>query len=471
MKIAFCSSEVAPFAKTGGLADVCGTLPLALEQLGQQIVIMMPFYGGIDGKKHGIKRIDDSLATATIGKDIQVYFVDHPSYFQRDGLYGNEQGDFPDNLERFQYFCWQALRVFKQLKKKVDIVHCHDWQTALIPAYLKFSLKGDEFYKEMKTAFTIHNLAYQGIFPKKGFPKLKLDQKLFAPDGFEFYDQINLLKGGILYSDRVTTVSKQYAREIQAPKLGCGLDGVLRSRKDSITGILNGIDYEEWDPRKDSWIEKTYSPENLDGKYVNKNHLQELFGLPREENIPLFGFVGRLSSQKGLDLVAQAMEEIGRMDVQLVFLGVGEEKYHRILKDMVARYPQKVAVHLKYDERLAHRVYAGSDLFLMPSVYEPCGLSQMISLRYGTIPLVFKTGGLADTVASFDAADGRGNGFVFFKYDKGSFIQAVKLAIKTYKDKKTFSNLVKRAFECRFSWTDSAQEYITLYEQCLSNHN
>ena len=471
MKVAFCSSEVVPFAKTGGMADVCGALPLALEQLGQQIIIILPFYRGIDSKKYGIKKINEHCSTTKIGKSVQVYFIDHPVYFERDGLYGDNKGDFSDNLERFQYFCWQALKILKQVDSKVDIVHCHDWQTALIPAYLTFPLKGDGFYQEMKTVFTVHNLAYQGIFPKTEFPKLKLDRKLFEREGFEFYDQINLLKGGIIYSDRVTTVSKQYAREIQTQKLWCGLDGVLRSRKDLVVGILNGIDYEVWDPQNDPWIEKNFSWEDIEGKYINKNYLQEYFKFPNQKEAPLFGFVGRLSYQKGLDLVCEAIDEIGRMDLQLVFLGVGEKKYHKLIKDMASRYSQKIAVHLKYDERMAHMVYAGSDLFLMPSVYEPCGLSQMISLRYGTIPLVFKTGGLADTITSFDSADGQGNGFVFTKYDKESFVDAVKAAVKAYKDKKIFSKLVQRAFQFRFSWKDSAKQYIALYEQCLSNHN
>ncbi len=462
MKIAFASSEVVPFAKTGGMADVCGTLPFSLARLGVEVVIIMPLYKTIDRKHNRIKETDRGLFETVVGCGIKVYFVDQEKYFGREGIYGTQKGDFPDNLERFQFFCWKTLEILKSVDFKADIIHCHDWQTALIAAYLKFNLKNDAFYKNMKSIFTIHNMAYQGVFPKKEFPKLKLDQKLFGVDGFEFYDQVNLLKGGILFSDCVSTVSPQYAKEIQTAQQGCGLDGVLRSRKTKISGILNGLDYDSWNPKTDPLIAHPFSAGDLAGKTLNKKRLQEMFNLPAKNDVPVLGFVGRLSHQKGLDLIAEGMEDLLALDAQFVFLGVGDEKSHRMLEKFSHSNSNKMAIALRHDEETAHQVYAGSDLFLMPSVYEPCGLSQMISLRYGTIPVVFKTGGLADTIKPFDTKDG--NGFVFEVYKKEPFVKTVKKACEVYKDKKIFTALMARAFACDFSWDHSAKEYVKLYE-------
>ncbi|MFI5206147.1 MAG: glycogen synthase, partial [Candidatus Paceibacterales bacterium] len=347
------------------------------------------------------------------------------------------------------------------------IVHCHDWHAALIPVFLKFVYKKDPFYKKMKSVMTIHNLAYQGVFSGWDFARLDLDENLFNIDGLEFYGEMNLLKGGIVFCDRLTTVSPGYAKEVQKEELGYGLAGAIR--KKGITGILNGLDYDFWNPQKDPLIAERYFPGELQNKSANKKNLQSRLQLPVREDIPLFGFVGRLSEQKGLDLIAECNEEMMKQDLQVVFLGTGDEKYYRMLRSLARRYRGKAAIHLEHDEPMAHQIYAGSDIFLMPSVYEPCGLSQMISLRYGTIPLVYKTGGLADTISHFNASNGRGNGFVFDEYNAGSFVDAIEIAVKTFQDKKAFHKLVKKAFTCNFSWEESSKEYKKLYQQCLQS--
>lgn len=464
MKIVFCSSEVIPFAKTGGLADVCGTLPLALEQLGLELSIMLPGYGVIDRKKYGFEKLSYDLSRATIGKNLKVYLLEHAGFYARPGLYGNLGSDYPDNLQRFNFFCRRSVELLKDIEPRVDIVHCHDWQTGLIPAYLKTVFSSDPYYRSIKTIFSLHNLAYQGLFSYEEYKKLPFGDKVF-PQIFEFYGKANLLKAGIVASDEVTTVSPQYAKEIYTKQFGCGLEGVLAARKKTIVGILNGIDYNEWDASKDRMIAFPYSPADLSGKAKNKAELQKIFKLPQRGNVPLFGFVNRLSHQKGIDLLKEVMPELMKLDVQLVFLGLGEEKYHHILNTWHAQYPQKISVELAFSEPDAHEVYAGSDIFLMPSNYEPCGLSQMIALRYGTVPLVFRTGGLVDTVVPHDQD---GNGFVFSQYTAKAFLQILKEAVKVYHEPNNFRRLIQRGFESNFSWDTSAQQYKTLYEQCLT---
>ena len=445
MRIVFCSSEVVPFAKTGGLADVCGALPLALEKLGEDLVIIMPRYRCVDFKTHSIKPLNDQVSTARIGDHIQVYFIEETRYFDRAGLYGDSRGDYHDNLERFQFFCGKSLELIKQLNLRADILHLHDWQTALIAAYLKILHQDDPFYKNMKTIMTIHNMAYQGVFPANQFPKLGLEKKYFNMHSFEFFHQVNLLKGGIVYADRVTTVSPSYAQEIQTQKLGCGLEGVLRQRKDKVIGILNGLDVDTWNPQADWYLQKKYSVNTLEDKKISKKKLQERFSLLISDEIPLFGFVGRLCYQKGVDLIVQVMHDIIRLGGQVLLTGVGERKYHRMLEECARNYPKQVGVYLKFEERLAHQIYAGSDFFLMPSVYEPCGLGQMIALRYGSIPIVYKTGGLADTISLYDRIHHTGNGFLFTQYTKDAFVKAVTEVVKVYEDPKQMRFLVPHA--------------------------
>lgn len=460
MDIVMCSSEVFPFAKTGGLADVTGALPLALEELGCKVKVFMPGYRQTVEGKLQIKKFTSDISYTTAGKNVTVYFIENDNYFNRPGLYGDKSGDYPDNLDRFMYFSKKTLEVLKKIGEKVDIIHCHDWQTSLIPVYLKTVYKDEPFYKETKTLLTIHNIGYQGLFPKEQFTKLGLDWSLFNMETLEFYNQVNILKGGIVFSDAINTVSRAYSREIQTKEFGFGLEGILSKRKKSLYGILNGLDYSVWNPETDKLIFKSYSAQNLEVKNKNKEHLQEICGLPKV-NLPLFGIVSRLAEQKGFDILAEAIDEICKLKLQLVILGTGDLKYHLVLERIAKEYPKLLSLHLKFDETLAHKIYAGSDIFLMPSKYEPCGLGQLISLKYGTIPLVFKTGGLADTVS----AD---NGFIFDVYGRGPLVKTIKKAIGAYAKKEKWSGLMQRAMECDFSWVESARQYIELYQGLIS---
>ncbi len=456
MKIAICASEVVPFAKTGGLADVAGALPLALEKENQEIIVILPRYKAIDKAKFNLKKLNTDVSYCRFGNNIKVYFIESEKYFNRDGLYGDKNGDHRDNLDRFAYYCRRSLRLLKEINFKPDIVHCHDWQSSLIPVYLKTVYNNDQFYKNIRTVLTIHNIGYQGIFPKDEFQKLGLDWDLFNMEGLEFYGQINILKGGMVFADLINTVSPTYAKEIETKEFGFGLEGVLDNRRGSVFGILNGLDYDIWNPQTDKFIAKNFSALDLDGKIKDKEDLQATCKLPKSKNLPLFGIVSRLAEQKGFDILAEGIDEICKMGIQMVILGTGNIKYHQILEDIVKKYPKVISLHLKFDDPLAHKIYAGSDIFLMPSRYEPCGLGQLISLRYGTIPLVFKTGGLADTVNS-------SNGFVFDSYSKVGLIKAIKKASAIFSDSKKWDALRLRAMKCDFSWAVSAKKYLELY--------
>jgi len=464
MKVVFCSSEVFPFAKTGGLGDVCGSLPLALEKLGMEVSIFLPAYRCVGQAGHPMEQVTESMSRTMLGENIHVYFIEHEKYFDRDGLYGDDAGDYSDNIERFSYYCEQVLTLLKQLDFQPDIVHCHDWQTALIPVYLKEKYKGDAFYAKTKTVMTIHNLAFQGVFPKEQYLKLGLDEKLFSAQGFEFYDQVSLLKAGIIYSDKVTTVSRQYAKEIQTKEFGCGLEDVLCGRHDDVIGILNGLDHDVWNPATDGFIAQKYSADDFDdAKLTNKMQLQKTLHLDARDDVPLFGFVGRLSHQKGIDLILETIEDLVKMDVQMVFLGQGEAQYQEKLKQMADLYSENVTACFDFNESLGHQIYAGSDLFLMPSRFEPCGLSQMISLYYGSIPVVFKTGGLADTITPSGPLHPNGNGFVFTKYTKEDFLNTIKKAVKLFEQEDKFHHLRQNAFRSEFSWKNSARKYQEIY--------
>lgn len=458
MKIAMCASEVVPFAKTGGLADVAGALPQALEQNSQEVIIVMPRYKSIQDSKFKIQRLRDDVSYSVTGKNIKVYFIENSKYYDRDGLYGDKAGDYKDNLDRFSFYCKRALELLKEINFKADVIHVHDWQACLIPVYLKSLYANNAFYKKIKTMLTIHNIGYQGLFSKEEFPKLGLDWKLFNIEGLEFYDKINILKGGMEFCDIINTVSPTYSKEIQTKEFGFGLEGVLNKRRNSVFGILNGLDYSIWNPETEKFISVNFSSENLKGKAADKEDLQKFCKLPVRKDVPLFGIVSRLAEQKGFDIFAEAIDTICKMGLQLVILGTGDLKYHLIMEDMVKKYPEVISLHLKFDDPLAHKIYAGSDIFLMPSKYEPCGLGQLISLRYGTVPLVFKTGGLADTVT-------KDNGFIFDRYNKDDLIDAVRDAVSVFKDKKKWAALVKKAMKYDFSWAESARKYLQLYEK------
>lgn len=438
MKILFCSSEVVPYAKTGGLADVSHSLPLALSRLGQQVEVVTPRYRQTDIRKFGLTKVKDGLYRGCLAQGVGAYLIDNKELFGRQGLYGTRQGDYEDNLERFSFFCRRSIELMKEADFRPDLVHCNDWQSAPIIIYLKSEYKNDPFYKGIKTVFTIHNLGFQGIF-----------------------GDLNLLKDGITLSDVVNTVSPTYAREILTKDLGFGLEDVLNKRKESLFGVLNGIDYGIWDPAADSLIVKKYSRQDLKNKYENKRHLIKICSLKAGADAPLLGMVSRLTSQKGMDILIPALDEAGKWDAGIVILGQGEAKYHGELRKLARKYKGKISVHFKFDESLAHKIYAGSDIFLMPSRYEPCGLSQMISLKYGAMPLVFKTGGLADTVTLE-------NGFVFVDYSKEALLKAMLRACSAHKDKDHWLTLVRKGMLCDFSWEKSAAEYIKLYQRAVN---
>lgn len=458
MRIVLAASEVVPFAKTGGLADVAGALPLALEELNQEVIVVMPKYKTIQDSKFKIQRIKQDVSYSVIGNNIKVYFIEKDEYFNRDGLYGDKSGDYKDNLDRFSYYCKRTLELLKEINFKPDIIHCHDWQSCLIPVYLKTLYAKELFYKDTKAVLTIHNIGYQGLFPKEQFPRLGLDWSYFDMEMLEFYGKINLLKGGMVFCDIINTVSPTYSKEIQTKEFGFGLEGILSKRRKSLFGILNGVDYSIWNPETDKFIVRNYSANNIGDKYKNKEDLRKICNLPFKKEVPLFGIVSRLAEQKGFDILAEAIEKICKMNLQLVILGTGDLKYHLLLGNMVKRYPKVISLHLKFDDCLAHKIYAGSDIFLMPSKYEPCGLGQLISLRYATIPLAFKTGGLADTVTE-------DNGFMFDDYSKGDLIKTMGKAIKTFASAKKWNALMLKAMRYNFSWQESAQKYIKLYEK------
>lgn len=457
LKVLIASSEVVPFAKTGGLADVAGSLPIALEELGVDARVIMPKYSCIKTKGD----------EARIGKGVKVYFVKNEDYFRRKSLYGDKFGDYHDNLDRFAFFSRELLERCKEEDFSPDIIQCNDWMTALVPVYLRTIYKDDPFFEKTKVLLTIHNMAYQGLFAKEEFPKTGLDWSLFNIDNFEYYDKVNLMKAGIIYADAINTVSPTYAEEILTPMGGCGLEGVLKTRQDDLCGILNGIDCKIWDPAKDPKIFRNYSAEDPDDKYVNKEGLQKEAGLKVDRDIPLIGMISRLADQKGFDLLAKIIDELLNIKLQFILLGTGENKYHIILQKMAKRHPKNTSINLKFDAILAQRIYAGCDLFLLPSKYEPCGLSQMISFRYGTIPVVRQTGGLKDSVQEFDLKTGSGSGFTFEEYRAEYFLAAIKRALAAYKNKGAWEKLIGKVLKLDFSWKHSAKEYLKLYDKMI----
>ncbi|MBF0532423.1 MAG: glycogen synthase GlgA [Candidatus Omnitrophica bacterium] len=473
MKVVFCASEVYPFAKTGGLADVCGSLPLALEKNGVDVEIFMPLYRCVDRNKHQVKQINDGLWRSTIGKNITVHFIANSFLYDRAGLYGEGHGDYGDNLDRFQFLCSQTLQMLRQAPQPPDIIHCHDWHTALIPAYVRERFREDTFFQNTKTVLTIHNLAFQGAYPAGDFNKIGLPRHLFNNQIFEFYGKLNLLKAGIHYADRVTTVSEQYAREIQTREFGYNMDGVLRHYQQKLEGIINGLDYDIWNPETDSLISRTFDPATFgEGKAANKKFLQERCGLPVQPGTPLVGFVSRLAHQKGVDLILDAMGDLLWDDIQWVFQGVGDIGFQNRLNGLGWHNRHKMSSQVNFDESLAHAIYAGADFLIMPSRYEPCGLSQMIAFRYGTVPVVFRTGGLADTVIPYDDPQGRGNGFMFTHYHRQALVDCVRTAAYVFKDKPRFEHIGRNALAVRLTWEQSAARYQKIYDTlCTSSQS
>lgn len=468
-RVLMISPEAAPLAKTGGLADVVGALPAALREFGCETAVVIPRYGSIPLKD--ARRVYDHLPVylGKAGFDIAIYqapaeyplyLVECPRLFDRPGLYGEAGVDYPDNDVRFAVFARAALGVARHLFRP-GILHCHDWQAGLVSAYLRTTLAGDPTFMGVKKLFTIHNLGYQGLFPASALQEAALDETIFNPGGLEFFGQVSYIKGGISFADALSTVSPTYAREIQTPEYGCGLDGALRTRAAMLTGILNGADYREWSPENDPLIPAPYSAQDLSGKRIAKQQLLAELGFPAEAiDRPLLGMVSRFTQQKGVDILAEVAGEIIAEDVYLVALGSGEPEYEESFRAMAERFPGRVAVRIGFDNRLSHLIEAGADLFLMPSRYEPCGLSQIYSLRYGTVPVVRATGGLDDTIDE-------GTGFKFQEYSGAALLGAVRAAIQAFSNRDEWHARMLRGMQKDFSWKASAQEYAALYGRLL----
>jgi starch synthase len=488
LSILFVSSEVHPFAKTGGLADVSSALPQVIRELGHDIRIIMPKYATVSDRKfkiHDIKRLTDmpinlgektvlgsvkSSFLTNIKTKVQVYFLSNEDLYCRSDLYVDPKTkkSWPDNDDRFIFFARGVIQTLILLGWKPDIIHLNDWQSALIAALIRTEYAKEPLFKNTKIIFTVHNAAFQGIFPGSSFEKTGLPGKLFKADGLEFHGDMNMMKAGVLYSDMITTVSPTYAKEIRSSEeYGNGLEGLFKKKARKTVGILNGMDTDVWNPKTDPLIPANYSASELDGKTENKKALCEKVGLKFEEGTPLIGIVSRLADQKGFDLIDEQLDSLMKENLQLVVLGSGEKHYEDMLKKAAKKYKKKIAVHIGFDEELAHLIEAGSDMFLMPSKYEPCGLNQMYSLRYGTLPIVRSTGGLADTVIDLDAKPKSGTGFVFEKYTGKQMIAAVKRALKAYGDRELWQAAQKRAMQNDYSWGTSARRYIDLYKQLL----
>ncbi len=477
LRFLIVSSEIVPFAKTGGLGDVVGALAKNLENLGVNVSLAMPKYKRpeidetakeICAKDIEIKIGDEiykgSVWKGATGTSINVYFIDNPSFFYREELYGAGGNDYPDNHKRFIFFSLLLLEFLKKKNLYFDLIHCNDWQTALIPAFIK--LRGNN----SATLFTIHNLAYKGLFPPETILLTGFGWNYFTPEFFEFYNQFCFLKGGIKFSNIINTVSERYALEIQTPEFGEGLDGFLKSRSDSLFGILNGVDYDVWNPTIDSYLKSKYSSRSLGRKKINKEDLIKECGLDIDLEKPLIGIITRLADQKGLDILLPVLDEIISLGAGMVILGKGEEFYERALKEKAKKLKGKLCVRIEFNESLAHKIEGGADMFLMPSRYEPCGLNQLYSMKYGTVPIVRAVGGLYDSVKEFNTVKETGTGFRFEKYEPEELLKAVRRAIKVFKNQEKWKKLMKNCMKEDFSWEKSAKKYIKLYELAIENN-
>jgi len=478
MRILLAAAEVAPFAKTGGLADVAGSLPRALRALGHEVWIMLPAYSSIDLGQYGFSWKGNSVTVRIQGEDITarllegrledvpVYLIDCPFYYHREGIYGVPgKGDFPDNAQRFGFFCYGVLEALRQLSFAPEVIHCNDWHTALIPVLLKTRYQRDSFYQPMRVLYTIHNLGYQGIFSRQELEALHLEESVYGFDGLEFYGKMNLMKGGIVFADLITTVSPAYAQEIQTAEGGFGLEEVLKGRSHRLFGILNGIDVVEWDPRHDPHIYYNYDISSCgEKKWLNKIELCKQLGLEDRASSPLIAVVSRLAEQKGIDLIAEVLPYLVERGATVVILGIGDAFWQETLLRAASRYQGRVSLNLLFSNSLAHRIYAAADLLLVPSRYEPCGLSQLIGFRYGVVPVARATGGLKDTVIDADLSAERGTGFVFSEYNPDAFRNACQRALDCYYVRpETWRQIVQRNMSLDYSWRNSALQYVALY--------
>jgi len=476
LKVMLAASEMTPYAKTGGLADVVSSLPKALADLRNvDAIAVIPKYGFIDDSYYSLKELPDTIRFTMSGFPYEIkvkylefpegckaYFLEHSGILSRSNIYG-----YNDDGYRFALFARACIELARFINFKPDVFHCHDWHAGMIPVYLKTIYREDPFFKDTATVFTIHNLGYQGIFPKELLPYIEVGWEEFKAEKLEFWDNVNFIKAGISYSDIVNTVSREYSREIQTPRYGEQLDSMLRYRANDLYGIVNGIDYNVWNPATDGEIPVRFDLSSTGRKVENKVALQKELRLPQDAQIPMMGFVSRLTYQKGPDLIAEATQEIVSMGAQIVLLGTGEEHYRYLFRKLAHDFPHNVRSETSFNDSLARRIYAGSDMFLMPSRYEPCGLSQLISMRYGTIPIARRTGGLADTVHEYDPVTGKGTGFLFEDESSYALVSAVKRAIDVYHNKNSWQKLITNAMESDFSWGNSAREYIDLYQKAI----
>jgi starch synthase len=482
MQIAFAASECVPFSKTGGLADVVGALPQALATLGHQVCVYLPKYRQtkLPDAKPAVRSItvpfDDryrfcSVVDGGTRSGVRYFFVDYPPFFDRDALYGTSSGDYPDNAERFALFSRAVLEASKVLGTP-QVFHCHDWQSALIPVLLRAQYAEDPAFRDVATVFTIHNMGYQGLFSPDTLPLLTLPWDLFTISKMEFFGNVNFLKGALVSADFITTVSRKYSQEIQTTEFGFGLEGVLRDRSSRVTGILNGVDYSEWSPEVDKFTVARYSPQDLTGKAKCKQDLLSAFGISDPDlRLPVIGIVSRFAAQKGFDLISQIMDRLAREDMIVVALGSGDKPYEDMFLRLNKQFPRKIAVKVAYDNALAHKIEAGSDMFLMPSKYEPCGLNQIYSLKYGTVPVVRATGGLDDTIEPWNPRSSKGTGFKFTEYSGEALLLTIKEALKAFQDHSSWQTLMRNGMGKDFSWTASAKEYVRIYEKALQSRS
>lgn len=479
MKILMVASEVAPFARTGGLAEVTAALPAALRRMGHDVRVIMPFHRCAAQTEPGVRKARKSAEVTLNGEthkgllrqaamgNVPVYLVENREFFSRDYLYGTPEGDYPDNPRRFAFFCRSVLQFLKRMDFRPDVIHCHDWQTALIPIILRLEAADDPFFARTATVFTIHNLAYQGLFPAPAIAETGLSPALFTTEWLEYYGQLNLLKGAILTADLITTVSETYCREIMTPAQGCGLEGVLARRGNDLFGIVNGIDTDEWNPAADTRIFRNYSARALAGKAADKLELQRELGMPAAPSVPLIGMVSRLAEQKGIDLVLELLPRLAESELQLVLLGTGNACYLERLDAFRRKGAANISINLGFNDPLAPKIYAGSDLFLMPSRFEPCGLSQLIAMRYGTVPVVRHTGGLRDTVIDVTRHPREGTGFTFEDFSADACWEALERALACYRDRESWRRIMRRGMHRDVSWHTAAGRYETLYRMAV----
>jgi starch synthase len=480
MRILFVASEALPYVKTGGLADVIEALPRALVKLGHEVAVFLPRYRGVKPSStnlpsmtipQGTRLRFPAIQNGGLHRGVRYFFLDDPFYFDRDGLYGGKNREFPDNAERFTEFSRAAIELSKQVWMP-DVFHCHDWQTAMVPVLLRTSYADDPAVRDRPVVFTIHNMGYHGVFPRESLERAGIPPAVYHPAGIEFFGNVNFLKGGLVYSDYLTTVSRKYAEEIQTSEFGFGLEGVVRMKANRLVGILNGVDYSAWSPERDTLIPMKYSAKNLLGKRECKLALLDEFKLLKDNpNRPVLGIVSRFADQKGFDLIALIARELLQEDVLLAVLGTGERRYEDLFRALASDFPGRVGAIIAYDNRLAHLVEAGSDIFLMPSRYEPCGLNQIYSLRYGTVPVVRATGGLDDTIESFNLEHGTGTGFKFWEYSGSALLHAIRQALHNYTDEGVWKRIQLNGMAMDFSWNTSAAEYAKLYEAARAARN